>query len=261
VTQTETQLQPCRILAISGKLQSGKSTAANFVIGNYLYGFGLVKSGFAINKEGQLHIGDFLGSADFKGVFDVTRNTEAMRALLADFVDPYVKLCSFAEPLKLIAVNYLGLTEEQVNGTNAQKNTLTKCKINGEFATGRQVMQWLGKNLRELYEDVYVNNALERIQKAQPLLAIVNDVRFPNEVKKIQQAGGKVIRLTRAPYKGNKDSQDDSETALDPENFDWSQFDYILDNEKLSINKMTDKLLEVITGWDMIPKAEKTQPE
>tara|TARA_R100001244_G_scaffold120565_1_gene90177 strand:- start:2776 stop:3039 length:264 start_codon:yes stop_codon:yes gene_type:complete len=72
-------------------------------------------------------------------------------------------------------------------------------------------------------------------------LAIVPDVRFPNEADAIKQAGGKVIRLTRSPH----DDQHESETALD----DYEGFDHVLDNANSSLDETNRALMEVLRGW------------
>jgi hypothetical protein len=80
----------------------------------------------------------------------------------------------------------------------------------------------------------------------RPRIALVTDCRFSNEVAGIQELGGKVIRLTRVVY---PEDNHESETALDPENYDWRNFDYILDNQNLDLVQQKIMLLTVIHQW------------
>jgi len=65
-----------------------------------------------------------------------------------------------------------------------------------EFLTVREVLQYLGTDLlRKFGSDCHVNATLNSIKYGERV--VIPDIRFPNEVKAIQQAGGIVIRLTR----------------------------------------------------------------
>lgn len=66
----------------------------------------------------------------------------------------------------------------------------------------------------------------------------ITDVRFPNEVKRIQSKGGIVIRLER-----HNDNPSDhySETALD----NFNGFDYIIDNNG-TIEELFEKVKEIL---------------
>ena len=93
--------------------------------------------------------------------------------------------------------------------------------------TARELLQYFGTDIRrKMNTDEWVNHTLRTIKSEQSSLAIIADVRFPNEVESVKSAGGKVIRLTRE----FKEDGHSSETALDKNNYDWSNFDLIIDN-------------------------------
>ena len=93
--------------------------------------------------------------------------------------------------------------------------------------TARELLQYFGTDImRTMHENVWVNQTINTISQEQTELAIIADVRFPNEVEAIKEAGGKVVRLTR----GRKKDSHPSELALDKENYDWSNFDLVVDN-------------------------------
>jgi hypothetical protein len=194
-------------------------------------------------------------------------------------IDKTTKVYYFADDLKQkVCMDILGLTYEQCYGTNEQKNSLThlrwedmpgyagpmvfesgqigifekydepiyKTAFWGEpgYMTARQVMQFVGTKLfRRMYNNVWVDSTIRRIQKDAPDLAIIGDCRFPNEVEGIQKVNGKVIRLLREPHTDN----DESETALDG----YVGFNLIVDNREMTIkqtNAQIDKYLREI-NW------------
>jgi len=250
------------IIGFAGKKQSGKNTAANFIMGAYLVELGIVRGNFSITNKGELAISDIHGNTDVAGVIDLTTPTPDILEFKDKYVSPYIKLYGFADLLKQeVCMKILGLTYEQCYGTDEQKNQMTKLcwenmpgyqeKQTGQM-TARDTMQYIGTNIfRKMYNDVWVHALIRQIQHEQPLLAIITDCRFPNEVEGIQNVGGRIIKLTR--FVDNEDKHL-SETALDKDNFDLNKFDYILDNKDMSIPEQNDALYEVLREWDCIPE-------
>jgi hypothetical protein len=98
--------------------------------------------------------------------------------------------------------------------------------------TAREVMEVVGTDIfRKIKGDVWVSSTLRKIQQDQSQIAVIVDCRFPNEVESIKANGGKVIRLTRNPF----DSSATAEAALDSQNYNWENFDYIINNENMTI--------------------------
>jgi len=289
-----------KLLAFSGKKQSGKTTSANFLYGSvmkntYIDGVNgpepLVDYA-DIDQEGRLILPGVINN-DTQEVGPVVFPTESTHPgivqYMSDFVWPNLQTYSFADILKQMCINLLGLTHEQCYGSDEQKNTKTDIrwdnipgfiteklpeldedeaeeigsiapyyyKTQGKlkyhpkgFMTGREVLQIVGTQIfRKLRDDVWVQATIGRILRDAPALAVVTDCRFPNEVKGIQEAGGKVIRLTRNP---NPNDEHVSETALDKDNFDWDDFDYVLDNATDSIETQNQKLYDILTEWEFI---------
>ena len=189
------------------------------------------------------------------GILDIERKDNEFMSYADASIWPYVKPFSFADPLKIIAMQLFGLTEAQCYGTDNQKNTTTS--INWEdlpnsspnkkegAMTAREFLQYFGTDVcRKMKSTIWVDSCINRIYASGTDLAIVPDIRFPNEVEAIQKAGGKVIRLTRKPHKDSHAS----EIALDGEEAN-NTFDYILDNAKLSMDETNIKLMEVLRKW------------
>ena len=144
------------------------------------------------------------------------------------------KIYSFADPLKQdICMNILDLTYEQCYGSDEEKNTLTDLFWENRRLTAREAMEIIGTNIfRSLKNNVWVTSTIKKIKKEKPTIAIIADCRFPNEVDCIKAENGKVVRLTRNPF----NSLAQAEAALDKDNYDWSNFDYICDNADMNIS-------------------------
>jgi hypothetical protein len=100
-------------------------------------------------------------------------------------------------------------------------------------------MQFLGTNvMRKIYGSVWVNSTIKKIAREQSELAIIADVRFPNEAKAIEDAGGTVIRLTRVI----KEDNHPSEIALDDYNFK-----HYIDNKEGNIDALVSKVKSLYT--------------
>lgn len=181
-----------------------------------------------------------------------------------------VSILSFADALKQKACkDILGLTEEQVNGTDEDKNSLTIYKwenlpgeviaryathgssiewteghngiVHGQapvtyregFMTAREIMQIVGTDIfRNFFDnDIWVNATLRNIEQSSARVILISDVRFPGEVDSIINNGGYVIRLSRDTCQTDPHP---SETALD--DFDFKHKNCIMfDNKEMDI--------------------------
>ena len=269
-----------KILALSGKKGSGKDTSANFLLGLELLSIGVVHNYFMLNNEGRLWVTDLQGNKEFAGRFEIRRSNQAMEDFRVANIDPWVRLYSFADLLKKeICIKILGLTYEQCFGTDTEKNTDThlswddmpgiytnevmykmSVKSNPELEgiinyhppgvmAAREVMQHVGTDMfRKMYGGVWVDSLIRQIKEDDSELAIITDCRFPNEVTGVQKVGGKVIRLLR--HLGDTDEHE-SEKALDNDRFNHDQFDFVLDNSKMSIASQNEELYKILSpiGW------------
>jgi hypothetical protein len=116
--------------------------------------------------------------------------------------------------------------------------------------TAREVMQFVGTDLfRKMKHDVWSGATIIKINNEQPSIAVVADCRFPNEVDAIKNAGGYVIKLTRDPFH----SDHASETALDSENYDQSNFDLIIHNQDISIDEQNQLVHNFLKNQGILP--------
>ena len=245
------------IIGISGRKQSGKNTTANILHGIVLKKLGNNEE-WSIGNSGQLMVNTDGGW----GEFDIARQDSRFAEYAEQNMWPYVKLYSFADHLKWICVSLFDIPEECVFGTDEQKNqpqehllwenmpkainsTLMKKVIRAADSkrsfdwregpmTAREFMQFFGTDVcRKMYEPIWVNSCIRKIKQEQSELAIIADVRFPNEAKAIESAGGKLVRLTRKVL----DDNHSSEVALDDYPFTSS-----IDNKDNSIDSLIVKV-------------------
>ena len=242
------------ILGISGAKQSGKTTCTNFLHG-YQMRFHDVVEKFLMNEKGEIIVNTI--SLDEKGeeiegagIIDVFSTDYEFTLYASQNIWPFVKAFSFANPLKVICINLFGLTYEQCYGSDDDKNSPVNIKwehvagVKGKkgYLTAREFMQTFGTDICRLMKpDIWTSACIDRIHNSGTELAIVSDCRFPNEVEAVQQADGKVIRLTRNPF----DDEHVSEKALDG----YEGFDCVIDNASMDMDEANRTLLDKLKEW------------
>jgi len=90
----------------------------------------------------------------------------------------------------------------------------------------RTLLQWWGTEYRRAQDpDYWVKKTMARISEENPEVALISDLRFPNEVEGIRAAGGYVVRVDRVGYVSDV-PEHVSERALDGmSEMDW---DYVI---------------------------------
>ena len=243
------------ILGISGKKQSGKTTC-----GNFLFGCGMLSNGLVdyaeIDKEGNLVVPYESEDGSSKPcIFPTQSKHPSMVKYMSENLWENVKIYNFADTLKELCIDVLGLTYEQCYGTDEEKNSLTNINLQDcifdtmrcRKMTAREVMQYVGTDFfRRIYPNVWVDSTIRKIKKDKSFLSVVVDCRFPNEIEGIKSAGGKVIRLTRNIF-GDSDLHP-SETALDK----YEDSDCVIDNENMSISEQNESVYNQLVDWGMV---------
>jgi len=246
------------IIGLSGKKNAGKNTVSNVLHGIVLKKMGMVKD-FTVNDEGKLWVltTDASGTEGW-GEFDVERRDSEFKQWAEANMYPYIKMYSFADALKWMAIELFDVPPECCFGTEDQKNqkhehlrweNLPIAVRHIEWGhpnafgpmTAREFLQVFGTDIcRGIWEPIWVNKCIKDIQREGTELAIVTDVRFPNEVEAIEKAGGITLRLTRQVF----DDQHTSETALD----NYSFKDY-LDNNNCTVDSLIPKVREAFQSF------------
>ena len=123
---------------------------------------------------------------------------------------------SFSAPIKSMLIA-MGLSAEEVYGELKE----WECALLGG-QTPRHAMQTLGTEWgrQMIHDDLWarigIKNALAKAESAKCPFVVFDDVRFPNEVKAIKDAGGKVIWVQRDSVYSEGDTHS-SENSIGPE--------------------------------------------
>ena len=201
------------ILSFSGRKQSGKSTSADYITS-------LINEYHIMLRENRYEL------------------------------NMSCKIYSFADPLKQdICINILGLTYDQCYGSDDDKNTMTDLWWDGVQLTAREAMEIIGtKIFRALKTNVWADATINKIKKENVDLAIISDCRFPNEVESVKNSGGINIRLDLDPFHSNSIS----ENSLDQDVYDWSNFDIIIKNSKMTIEEKNREITRFLYDYNII---------
>lgn len=140
-------------------------------------------------------------------------------------------ITSFASPIKRFVHEYCGVPIQFLNGTNEEKDTIVGSwgqffneEICGRYgktesspASGRNLLQVYGTDIfRNINPNFWVDLLETRIDRNEydeyigsdtPDFVFVTDVRFQNEVEKIGELGGVVIKLDRAQFSDSHASE------------------------------------------------------
>ena len=241
------------VVCLCGKKQSGKNTAANYIVGRFLVETGQVRQ-FDISERGHLKYLRTEGGAW----------VDVAEGALGEHRFSGVALYSFADALKQFCMDVFGLTYEQCYGSEEDKNTLTQLRWeemptfqdrNGitvlnlldrrRCMTAREVLQYFGTDVvREMFCDGWATATMARIGRDRPALAVITDGRFPNEVAVVNANGGKTLRLLRDVCSLDAHV---SETALD--DLPDETFTHVLDNRAMTIAEQNRAMEGMVTQW------------
>jgi hypothetical protein len=137
-----------------------------------------------------------------------------------------VKIYAFADELKLYCREHHNELVSQWQLAHQTKRYPSKKEdpIYG-YAS---ILQWYGTDVvRKATPNYWVETLAKRIEADEPEVAIVTDVRYPNEAEYIKKAGGFMVEVVRLDERGNqyqdpgRDLKHISETALDGYEFDF----------------------------------------
>ena len=263
-----------RILVLAGKKQSGKSSAANFVVGYTLSQLGrsgvpFLPTNFTIDEEdGSLIINTAVSDADDNvvignGVLDLNRKDDNFFNWSVNCMWPYIKTYAFAERLKELATTIFNIPEELVYGSDEDKRKKThitwksmcrflpprkvseikKAGKQGERMSVREFLQYFGTNVcRLLYDDCWTNACFKDIAIDGALMAVIQDCRFRNEIQAAKKANAKIVKLERAPF------DDDHNSENDLDSLNKTNYDLIVPPE-VTIREKNQMILEAMYSW------------
>jgi hypothetical protein len=119
---------------------------------------------------------------------------------------------SLAEPLKRLAQDVFGFSDEQVFGTQAQKEA-----VDPRWGISpREALIKLGHAARErVGKNVWLDACLNAVARSGARVAVVSDVRYPNEAAAMHGKGAVVVRLRCPNSVSTVDPNAPSEAGVD----------------------------------------------
>lgn len=125
------------------------------------------------------------------------------------------KRYAFAAPVKELAKRLWDFSDEQLYGMQEQKEA-----VDPRWGISpRTAMIRLGDEARNVVDPfIWVNGCFNRILSDRPKIAVIEDVRYSNEVAAIRShisLKGKVVKLEYADRKSNADLDAPSERSVD----------------------------------------------
>ena len=254
-----------KVIAFAGGKGSGKTTCMNFLHGYQLRAYNVIED-FAVSSSGSLVVKTEIeqdGKIEISDTYlDVNRQDPEFIDWCMYNVWPFIKKYSFADPLKQMAIALFGLKHEQVYGTQEHKKQVVphlkwenmpgvynmgwEGLMNEGRMTAREFLQYFGTDVcRRMHENIWADRCINDIKNEQPMLAVIDDCRFPNEIEAIQEIGGKVIGLNRSTEGVDLHS---SEQDIKKS---WNKLDSVINNQKLSIHETCAAIIDSIKdfGW------------
>lgn len=144
------------------------------------------------------------------------------KSTAAAFVEKHwgpVERVSFAGPLKELAKRLYGLDDEQVYGSMKEEYSphLAGLWDNDSTATPRHALQLLGNEARNIIGPrVWIDAALNAVEKSPHRIAVIDDCRHVNEVEAIAALPhGYVIKIEAPDRVSNADPNHPSEAQVD----------------------------------------------
>jgi hypothetical protein len=149
-------------------------------------------------------------------IIGVAGRKRAGKNTAADALVGYEQL-AFATPLKLMLatlLRYQGADDELIDrmleGDLKEVPTPLLAGQTPRYALQRLGTEW---GRQQMADSFWVDIALEKAKQVQQ--AVITDVRFPNEVQAIQDAGGRVIRIERPDRPVGTGEEHSSEVLID----------------------------------------------
>jgi hypothetical protein len=212
------------IIAFSGRMKSGKDTAADFLV--ELRGFH--RMAFADNlKKMCMHV---FGLTEYQCYTQKGKERKLVAPIKAttNSVHEVAVWC--------IQENFWKVTDEHYK-------KMTNALVDRKFTTPREILQYMGTEvLRQCIDDDYHSKVLNNMMQAKGYEnVVISDCRFPNEVDAVNKWDGKCINIERPLLEETTGIEGHaSENALN----DYT-FDHVINNDG-SMEDFKKKVLEMI---------------
>lgn len=141
------------------------------------------------------------------------KNTAAVAVINATPHELHPRLYAFADALRAEvthAIYQAGSVEQVI------RHMRCPAWVIPEHGKARTLLQWWGTNYRrEQDQDYWVHRMVETLARHRPEVAVITDVRFPNEAEAIHKLGGYLVQVERTTMPDIDVPPHPSEQALD----------------------------------------------
>lgn len=234
-----------RLIAFTGKKQSGKDTTAKFLANNLtalfgthtseFYYFGSPMKGFAEN---------YLGIPS-----ELLWGTDQQKNTLTNI--KWRQLPHFERLFNRILIK-----DYDWASASAWRDAYAD-----RFMTVRELLQQIGEEMfLGMYPAIWTRQFEAEVTRGVRRgveLGLCPDARKPEQIDTIHRLGGRAIRLLRDPYEGS--DRHVSETALDPGVYDQTNFDAVVDNRRLTVEQTNRQVLRILDSWGWTLQRENEQ--
>lgn len=177
---------------------------------------------------------------------DIAASRLLSRNRMDGYPDNYFDRIPFAGPIKQMMRIAFGLSEKEVEDAVLKETVLDRWP----FLAPRKLLQDEANHFRDVYgADVWTRAWQKAVDSSGAYCILVTDLRFPNELHAIQNAGGLVVYVSRdvAEKKLAEQMAEGNTLALNASESHW---DYIRDNADviLSNDSTYDDLFDEIEG-------------
>ena len=145
------------------------------------------------------------------------KNTAAQAVLEACPLETQVHIYAFADALRTEVRRYCASLGGQFNLLEQFKEAgLMPEWVRFEEPKPRSLLQWWGTDYRRAKDpDYWVKKLRKTLEEHKPEVALISDVRFPNEVDFIHSLGGYVVKCVRTGTPDVAVHEHPSEAVLD----------------------------------------------
>jgi hypothetical protein len=177
---------------------------------------------------------------------------------------------SFASTLKDAVASVFGWERELLEGRTTESRQWRETvdswwanRLNMPNLTPRLVLQLWGTEVarKAFHDDTWIASLEYKLSKAHNDI-VITDVRFPNEIKAVRDAGGIVIRVVRGPEpdwyliaeranRGDRIAQEILvEHKIHPSETAWigTQFDAVIDNNADGLDPLFAQVKSLVTN-------------
>jgi hypothetical protein len=188
---------------------------------------------------------------------------------------------SFAATLKDAVAAVFGWDRELLEGRTTESRAWRETvdpwwanRLNMPNLTPRLVLQKWGTEVarKSWHDDTWIASLEYKLTKAHNDI-VITDVRFPNEIKAVKDAGGIVIRVTRGPEPSwysvalaansypqpNVSTEILNELGIHPSEWAWvgTKFDAVIDNNSPGLDNLYRQVKNLVEDLQQ-PKADQS---